>query len=175
MTELTQMFELQQSGTFFGSWGGLALALLGAGLAAVLSGIGSAKGTGMAGEAGAGLLCQDPGKFGKVMILQVIPGTQGLYGLVVWFFALLQMGVFGGNVDPDDRDAYLARVTFTVYEDHCDAPELTVVPIRLTALDKGTDYRPVVADEADSARIFKRIMKLSSGMGDFVNGELTAY
>ena len=45
--------------------------------------------------------------------------------------------VFGGNVDPDDRDAYLARVTFTVYEDHCDAPELTVVPIRLTALDKG--------------------------------------
>ena len=81
--------------------------------------------------------------------------------------------VFGGNVDPDDRDAYLARVTFTVYEDHCDAPELTVVPIRLTALDKGTDYRPVVADEADSARIFKRIMKLSSGMGDFVNGELT--
>ena len=83
--------------------------------------------------------------------------------------------VFGGNVDPDDRDAYLARVTFTVYEDHCDAPELTVVPIRLTALDKGTDYRPVVADETDSARIFKRIMKLSSGMGDFVNGELTAY
>ena len=81
--------------------------------------------------------------------------------------------VFGGNVDPDDRDAYLARVTFTVYEDHCDAPELTVVPIRLTALDKGTNYRPVVADEADSARIFKRIMKLSSGMGDFVNGELT--
>ena len=76
MTELAQMFELQQSGTFFGSWGGLALALLGAGLAAVLSGIGSAKGTGMAGEAGAGLLCQDPGKFGKVMILQVIPGTQ---------------------------------------------------------------------------------------------------
>ena len=81
--------------------------------------------------------------------------------------------VFGGNVDPDDRDAYLARVTFTVYEDHCDAPELTVVPIRLTALDKGTDYRPVVADDADSARNFKRTMKLSSGMGDFVNGELT--
>ena len=97
MTELAQMFELQQSATFFGSWGGLALALLGAGLAAVLSGIGSAKGTGMAGEAGAGLLCQDPGKFGKVMILQVIPGTQGLYGLVVWFFALIQIGMLNGT------------------------------------------------------------------------------
>lgn len=85
---------------FFDAFGGLALALLGAGLAAALCAIGSAKGTGMTGEAGAGLLCEDPAKFGKVLILQVIPGTQGLYGLVVWFFALLQMGVFGGNVDP---------------------------------------------------------------------------
>lgn len=96
-SDLTQMFELQQSGTLFGSWGGLALALLGAGLAAVLSGIGSAKGTGMAGEAGTGLLCEDPSKFGKVLILQVIPGTQGLYGLVVWFFAIFRMGLLSGH------------------------------------------------------------------------------
>lgn len=82
---------------FFEAFGGLALALFGAGLAAVLSGIGSAKGTGIAGEAGTGLLCQDPSKFGKVMILQVIPGTQGLYGLVVWFFAIYSMGLLGGD------------------------------------------------------------------------------
>ena len=85
---------------FFEAFGGLALALLGAGLAAVLPGIGSAKGTGIAGEAGTGLLCQDPSKFGKVMILQVIPGTQGLYGLVVWFFALFTMGAFSGGIVP---------------------------------------------------------------------------
>jgi len=85
---------------FFEAFGGLALALLGAGLAAVLSGIGSAKGTGIAGEAGTGLLCQDPTKFGKVLILQVIPGTQGLYGLVVWFFAIFRMGLLGGTL-PD--------------------------------------------------------------------------
>ena len=82
---------------FFEAFGGLALALLGAGLAAVLPGIGSAKGTGCAGEAGTGLLCQDPSKFGKVLILQVIPGTQGLYGLVVWFFAIFRMGLLGGG------------------------------------------------------------------------------
>ena len=76
---------------------GLAIGLLGAGMAAFLAGIGSAKGTGIAGEAGAGLVTEDPSKFGKVMILQVIPGTQGLYGLVVWFFALLQMGVLNGT------------------------------------------------------------------------------
>ena len=84
---MTQLIEMQQAIGFLGTIGGLALAMLGAGLAAVLPGIGSAKGTGIAGEAGTGLLCQDPSKFGKVMILQVIPGTQGLYGLVVWFFA----------------------------------------------------------------------------------------
>ena len=76
---------------------GMAIGLLGAGLSALLAGIGSAKGTGMVGEAGAGLLCEDPTKFGKVMILQVIPGTQGLYGLVIWFFALIQMGVLKGT------------------------------------------------------------------------------
>ena len=97
-SNLEAMVEYQQSLTFLGSIGGLALALLGAGLAAVLSGIGSAKGTGIAGEAGAGLLCEDPGKFGKVMILQVIPGTQGLYGLVVWFFAIFRMGLLSGVV-----------------------------------------------------------------------------
>ena len=60
---------------FFEAFGGLALALFGAGLAAVLSGIGSAKGTGIAGEAGTGLLCEDPSKFGKVMILQAVSYT----------------------------------------------------------------------------------------------------
>ena len=62
---------------FLESCGGMAIGLLGAGLAAVLAGIGSAKGTGIAGEAGTGLLCEDPSKFGKVMILQVSPSTQG--------------------------------------------------------------------------------------------------
>ena len=82
---------------FFADFGGLAIGFLGASLACGLSCAGSARGCGIAGEAGSGLLCEDPSAFGKVMILQVIPGTQGLYGLVVWFFALLQMGVFSGT------------------------------------------------------------------------------
>ena len=82
-------FLTQYAGAFFG--------FLGAALAAGLACVGSAKGTGIAGEAGTGLLCQDPSKFGKVMILQVIPGTQGLYGLVVWFFAVFRMGLLDGT------------------------------------------------------------------------------
>ena len=76
---------------------GLAIGLLGAGLAACLAGAGSGIGTGVAGQAGAGLVTEDPTKFGKVMILQVIPGTQGLYGLVVFFVAIMNMGLLNGT------------------------------------------------------------------------------
>ena len=69
---------------FLNTIGGKALALLGATLAAALACTGSAKGTGITGEAGAGLVSEDPSKSGKVMILQVIPGTQGLYGFVIF-------------------------------------------------------------------------------------------
>ncbi|MBR4474531.1 MAG: V-type ATP synthase subunit K [Oscillospiraceae bacterium] len=80
---------------------GLAFGLLGAGLAACLAGAGSGIGTGYAGQAGAGLVTEDPSKFGKVMILQVIPGTQGLYGLVVFFVAIMRMGILNGGGLPD--------------------------------------------------------------------------
>lgn len=78
--------------------------------------------------------------------------------------------VFGGNVDPDDRDAYAARVTFTVHEDYAEAPEVTIVPLRLTALKAGTDYRPVIAEGDEADRIVNRILKRSSNMKEFVNG-----
>ena len=72
---------------FLNAIGGGAFALLGAAMAAALACVGSAKGTGITGEAGAGLVSEDPSKSGKVMILQVIPGTQGLYGFVIFFLA----------------------------------------------------------------------------------------
>ncbi len=73
--------------SFLESFGGGALALLGAALAAALACVGSAKGTGIAGEAGAGLVAEEPGKSGKALVLQIIPGTQGLYGFVIFFVA----------------------------------------------------------------------------------------
>ena len=76
---------------FLEAIGGKALALLGAALAGALACVGSAKGTGIAGEAGCGLVSEDPEKSGKVMILQVIPGTQGLYGFVIFFLAYLKI------------------------------------------------------------------------------------
>jgi V/A-type H+-transporting ATPase subunit K len=82
---------------FINAYGGLALAFLGGGLAVGFSCAGSGKGTGCVGEAATGLLAESPESFGKCLVLQVLPGTQGLYGLVVWFIAMLQIGLIGGD------------------------------------------------------------------------------
>ena len=76
---------------------GVVLALLGAVLAALLAGAGSAVGVGRAGEAAAGVVTEDPSKFGKVLILQLLPGTQGIYGLLIAFIALSPIGILGGD------------------------------------------------------------------------------
>lgn len=76
---------------------GLALAILGAASAALFAGIGSAKGVGLVGEAAAGVVSVDPNKFSKVLILQLLPGTQGLYGLLTAILMLSRIGVIGGN------------------------------------------------------------------------------
>ena len=74
---------------------GTVWALMGAAVAVVLSGIGSAIGVGRAGQASAGLLSKDPTKFGSVLLLQLLPATQGLYGFVVGFMIFIQTGVLG--------------------------------------------------------------------------------
>lgn len=76
---------------------GNALAILAASIAAI-AGIGSAKGIGIAGEAAAGVVSEDPNKFGQVLILQLLPGTQGIYGLLVAFIIMLKINMFGGMV-----------------------------------------------------------------------------
>lgn len=74
------------------------IALFGAALAAILPGMGSAKGVGMVGEAAAGLVSEDPSKFGKALLLQALPATQGIYGFITAFLILFKMGVFSGSV-----------------------------------------------------------------------------
>ncbi len=79
---------------------GNVIAFFGASLAAILSGMGSAKGVGIVGEAAAGVLSEDPGKFGKLLVLQALPGTQGIYGLLIWFMVVVVKGnfLFGNTV-----------------------------------------------------------------------------
>ncbi len=76
---------------------GFALALVGAALAAGLAGIGSAWGVGVAGQAAAGVTSEKPELFARTLILQLLPGTQGIYGLLVAFITLSQIGLLSGN------------------------------------------------------------------------------
>jgi V/A-type H+-transporting ATPase subunit K len=77
---------------------GMFFALLGASLATALAGIGSAKGVGGAAQAAMGVLSEDSSKFGKMLVLTLLPGTQGLYGFIVGFLILVSCGVLGGSL-----------------------------------------------------------------------------
>lgn len=76
---------------------GLVLAILGAAIASLLSGIGSARGVGIVGEAAAGLISEDPSKFTKVLILQILPGTQGLYGFITSILVMVKIKLLSGD------------------------------------------------------------------------------
>ena len=80
---------------------GIVLALAGAAVATVLAGIGSVKGVGMSTEAGMGVLAEDSSKFGKLLVLELLPGTQGLYGFIVSVIIMLNIGVLGGGIQTD--------------------------------------------------------------------------
>ncbi len=68
---------------------GVGIGIAGSAMAAFLAGIGSAIGIGIAGQQSAGVLSEDPEKFGSLFLLVVLPGTQGFYGFLA---AMLAMG-----------------------------------------------------------------------------------
>lgn len=76
---------------------GYALAILGLAICAGLCGIGSAIGLYYTGSAASGVLAEEPKKFSKVLILVVLPATQGIYGFV---FAIIGMGSVQAGMDP---------------------------------------------------------------------------
>lgn len=77
---------------------GLAIAITGAAMAALVAGIGSAIGIGYPAQAAAGVLREDPEKFGSLFLLVVLPGTQGFYGFIAAFLVILKLGLLGEGV-----------------------------------------------------------------------------
>lgn len=91
---------------FFLENGGLVLGVLSVVIAVLFSGMGSAKGVGRAGEAAAGVVIEEPEKFGKSLVLQLLPGTQGLYGFVIGILILFKL--VGGNISLAQGYVYIA-------------------------------------------------------------------
>jgi len=76
---------------------GTVFAAAGAALAAGLAGGGSAIGVGVAGQAAAGVVSDDPDRFGSCLVFQLLPGTQGIYGLLIAFVIAVKAGLLGGG------------------------------------------------------------------------------
>jgi V/A-type H+-transporting ATPase subunit K len=88
----------------------ISFAVLGAALSVILGAIGSSIGIGRVGEAALGLISEEPEKFGKALILQALPGTQGIYGLLSAILILQKFGVFGGGTQISVGGGILAAI-----------------------------------------------------------------
>ncbi len=125
------------------------IAMFGAALAALFAGIGSAIGVGIAGQAAAGVTSEDPDKFGKVLILELLPGTQGIYGLIIAFMVFLKVGLLGGNgltvLTPGQGWGMLAAclpmaivgLISAIYQGKCAAASIAMVGKRPETSGKG--------------------------------------
>lgn len=76
---------------------GIIYALIGAALSVFLCGIGSSIGIGYAGREANGVLSEEPDKFGIMLLLVALPGTQGIYGFLTGFLVLMKVGILGGT------------------------------------------------------------------------------
>ena len=76
---------------------GLFYAMLGGAIAAFLGGYGSSMGIGAAGAAANGVLSEKPEKFGTMLLLVALPGTQGIYGFLTAFLIILKVQMLGGS------------------------------------------------------------------------------
>jgi V/A-type H+-transporting ATPase subunit K len=77
---------------------GLGLAIGGASLAALLASCGSAWGIAVAAEAAGGVLTEDPEKFGRLLVMIALPGTQGFYGFLGAFYIMMKVDLLGGGM-----------------------------------------------------------------------------
>ena len=127
---------------------GASLAVVGAAIAAS-AGVGSALGVGVAGEAAAGVVAEDPNKFGQTLVLQALPGTQGIYGLLVAFLILSKIGLLGGAIADVGFEAGVSLLA-------------AGIPIGIVGIFSG--YAQGKASAAGIQLIAKRPSELAKGM-----------
>lgn len=86
----------------------LLLAYMGIAAMLILSGIGSAYGVTIAGNAAVGALKKNDGAFGNFLVLTALPGTQGLYGFAGYFMFQNIFGVLTPEISVIQASAVLA-------------------------------------------------------------------
>lgn len=127
---------------------GLALGYLGIFLA-VMAAVGSAIGTGIAGEAASGVVTEEPTRFVPALVLQALPGTQGIYGFVVGFLLLGKLNVItttahGWLFVLSGLPVFLGGVLSAIYQGRVAAAAINMVAKRPEELAKGIIFAVVV-------------------------------
>ena len=77
---------------------GLVLAFVAAALAVVLPGMGSSKAVGACGETASGVSTENPEVNSKLLVLQLLPATQGIYGFLIAVIIMINTGILSGNL-----------------------------------------------------------------------------
>lgn len=90
------------------------LTFLGVAIAVSFASIGSARAVGVASEAASGVVSIDPSKFGKLLVLQLLPGSQGIYGLLISIMILVKTGVLSGNIAPILNESVSLNLMFLI-------------------------------------------------------------
>ncbi len=153
---------------FMNASGGLIWAFLGSAIAVGFAGWGSVIGVGNTGVAAAGVVTEDPGKFGKTLLLQALPGTQGIYGLLIGFLIWQKIGVFGGLVEINLQQGFLlflaslpiGLVGFVsaIYQGRAAAAGCAIVAKRPEELAKGMVFAAMVETYAVLALLASFLM-----------------
>lgn len=153
---------------FMNQYGGLVLAFLGSAISVGFAGWGSVIGVGMTGVAASGVVTEDPSKFGKTLLLQALPGTQGIYGLLIGFLIWQKIGVFGTLVDLTLQQGWLiffaaipmGLVGFTsaIYQGRAAAAGCNIVAKRPEELAKGMVFAAMVETYAVLALLASFLM-----------------
>jgi len=137
----------------FGGLGGVDWALLGGGIAAILGGIGSAIGITIASSTASGILSEDGTKFGKVLPLAAMPGTQGIYGFIAAVLVVIFFGVLDGNV------ALPAAAGFKVFLACMPVGVLCLVSAIYQGLTAAAAAGIIAADQPAPALIFPALVE----------------
>ncbi len=128
---------------------GIEIAMLGVALAVGLAGSGSAIGIGIVGQSACGLISEDPDKFGQTLLLQALPGTQGIYGLLAGFLIMQDIGIVGEEL-----------VELTVWQGY--AFLMAALPIAIAGFSSGIYQGRVLASSINL--IAKRPEEMGKGI-----------
>lgn len=91
-TNSTGIMEQILSGSY-----GIAYAILGAAIAISFGCAGSAIGVASVASVGSGLMRERADLYGKILLLVVMPGTQGIYGFLGAFWVMLKLNILSGD------------------------------------------------------------------------------